>query len=166
MSRVLLLAIHQIRCTARIHDIYWQTAEKTIEEETPRVMHAASSSNGNSNGNSINWLNNIPYDQYLGRDVGDKYDSQFQGKLGEAKERKNGKNSKNGRLITLNLLLTTFLDLFACRRHIGDGERIAEQVEDQQLQCLCSVCPSDHESPSPPRPCLIEMNGTDERQRN
>ena len=70
----------QIRCTARIHDIYWQTAEKTIEEERPRIFTAASSSNGNSNGiNSINWLQNVPYDQYSANEVGDKYDSQFQG---------------------------------------------------------------------------------------
>lgn len=64
-----------------MHDLYWQTAEKTIEEERPRVFTAAasSSSNGAVSGNAVNWLQNVPYDQYLSNDAGDKYDSQFQG---------------------------------------------------------------------------------------
>lgn len=82
-------SICQIRCIAQIHDIYWQTAEKTIEEERPRIFTAASSSNGqtsssNSNNNNINWLQNVPYDQYSANDVADKYDSQFQGEQTEA----------------------------------------------------------------------------------
>ncbi|EAT42841.1 AAEL005649-PA [Aedes aegypti] len=51
----------KIRCTARIHDIYLQSTEKTIYEERPHVISAASSS---SNGNGNNQLHNIPYDQF------------------------------------------------------------------------------------------------------
>ncbi|XP_055594304.1 uncharacterized protein LOC129745328 [Uranotaenia lowii] len=55
----------KIRCSAQIHDIYLQSTEKSIDEERPRVISAASSSsNGNSNGNSINLIHNIPYDQF------------------------------------------------------------------------------------------------------
>ncbi|XP_062706087.1 uncharacterized protein LOC109419778 [Aedes albopictus] len=51
----------KVRCTARIHDIYLQSTEKTIYEERPHVISAASSS---SNGNGINQIHNIPYDQF------------------------------------------------------------------------------------------------------
>lgn len=94
------MSIHQIRCTARIHDIYWQTAEKTIEEERPRVFTAASSSNGqgsNTNSNNINWLQNVPYDQYSANDVGDKFDSQFQGK--QTSRRLNPRINRNHSII-------------------------------------------------------------------
>ncbi|XP_065092128.1 uncharacterized protein LOC135712956 [Ochlerotatus camptorhynchus] len=53
----------KIRCTARIHDIYLQSTEKTISEERPHVISAASSSS-NSNANSVNLINNNPYDQF------------------------------------------------------------------------------------------------------
>lgn len=77
-------SICQIRCVARIHDLYWQTVEKTIEEERPRVFSAASFANDqqqqqSANGNNINWLQNVPYDQYSSNVLEDKYDSQFQG---------------------------------------------------------------------------------------
>ncbi|XP_055635579.1 uncharacterized protein LOC129775208 isoform X2 [Toxorhynchites rutilus septentrionalis] len=53
----------KIRCTARIHEIYLQSTEKSIDEERPRVISAASSSSS-SNSNSINLMQNIPYDQF------------------------------------------------------------------------------------------------------
>ncbi|XP_055542020.1 uncharacterized protein LOC129727833 [Wyeomyia smithii] len=59
----------KIRCSARIHEIYMQSTEKSIDEERPRVISAASSSSSssssaNSNSNSINLIQNIPYDQF------------------------------------------------------------------------------------------------------
>ncbi|XP_058448748.1 uncharacterized protein LOC131428719 [Malaya genurostris] len=61
----------KIRCSARIHEIYMQSTEKSIDEERPRVISAASSSSSsssasspNSNTNSINLIQNIPYDQF------------------------------------------------------------------------------------------------------
>ncbi|KAL1398272.1 hypothetical protein pipiens_009101, partial [Culex pipiens pipiens] len=53
-----------IRCTARIHEIYLQSSEKSIEEERPRVISQASSSSSSSS-NSINMIQNSPYDQLL-----------------------------------------------------------------------------------------------------
>ncbi|XP_038108600.1 uncharacterized protein LOC6037528 isoform X3 [Culex quinquefasciatus] len=54
----------KIRCTARIHEIYLQSSEKSIEEERPRVISQASSSSSSSS-NSINMIQNSPYDQLL-----------------------------------------------------------------------------------------------------
>ncbi|XP_052864285.1 uncharacterized protein LOC128270900 [Anopheles cruzii] len=53
----------KIRCTARIHDIYLQSTERSIDEDRPRVMSAASSANG---GNSavVGNANGIPYDSF------------------------------------------------------------------------------------------------------
>uniref|UniRef100_A0A4Y0BNB0 Ig-like domain-containing protein n=1 Tax=Anopheles funestus TaxID=62324 RepID=A0A4Y0BNB0_ANOFN len=50
-----------IRCTARIHDIYLQSTERSIDEDRPRVISAASSAN--SNGNGANG-NAVPYDHF------------------------------------------------------------------------------------------------------
>ncbi|XP_049284170.1 uncharacterized protein LOC125764226 [Anopheles funestus] len=51
----------KIRCTARIHDIYLQSTERSIDEDRPRVISAASSAN--SNGNGANG-NAVPYDHF------------------------------------------------------------------------------------------------------
>lgn len=51
----------QIRCTARIHDIYLQSTERSIDEDRPRVISAASSAN--SNGKGANG-NAVPYDHF------------------------------------------------------------------------------------------------------
>ncbi|XP_050077979.1 uncharacterized protein LOC126564898 [Anopheles maculipalpis] len=51
----------KIRCTARIHDIYIQSTERSIDEDRPRVISAASSAN--SNGNGVNG-NSVPYDHF------------------------------------------------------------------------------------------------------
>uniref|UniRef100_A0A182KBT4 Uncharacterized protein n=1 Tax=Anopheles christyi TaxID=43041 RepID=A0A182KBT4_9DIPT len=50
-----------IRCTARIHDIYLQSTERSIDEDRPRVISAASSAN--SNGNVVNG-NAVQYDHF------------------------------------------------------------------------------------------------------
>lgn len=41
----------QIKCIARIHDIYQQSNERFIEEERPRVTSLASSNNHNHHNN-------------------------------------------------------------------------------------------------------------------
>ncbi|XP_035917520.1 uncharacterized protein LOC118514629 [Anopheles stephensi] len=51
----------KIRCSARIHDIYIQSTERSIDEDRPRVISAASSAN--SNGNGVNG-NAVPYDHF------------------------------------------------------------------------------------------------------
>ncbi|KAJ6649865.1 Cell adhesion molecule 2 [Pseudolycoriella hygida] len=55
-----------IRCVSKIHDIYFQKTERTIEHERPKPSASAS--------NSVNNVNN-PYDQYVPQDeVLDKQD--------------------------------------------------------------------------------------------
>uniref|UniRef100_A0A182NU49 Uncharacterized protein n=1 Tax=Anopheles dirus TaxID=7168 RepID=A0A182NU49_9DIPT len=51
----------KIRCTARIHDIYLQSTERSIDEDRPQVISAASSAN--SKGNAANG-NAVPYDHF------------------------------------------------------------------------------------------------------
>uniref|UniRef100_A0A182VUG8 Uncharacterized protein n=1 Tax=Anopheles minimus TaxID=112268 RepID=A0A182VUG8_9DIPT len=51
----------KIRCTAKVHDIYSQSTERSIDEDRPRVISAASSAN--SNGNGVNG-NAVPYDHF------------------------------------------------------------------------------------------------------
>ncbi|XP_053673829.1 uncharacterized protein LOC128724091 [Anopheles nili] len=53
----------KIRCAARIHDIYLQSTERSIDEDRPRVISAASSANSNGNSNVANG-NVIPYDHF------------------------------------------------------------------------------------------------------
>jgi hypothetical protein len=67
----------QIKCTARIHDVYHQSTERSIEEDRPRAIQAASSSNNNI------YLGSPYLD--VDNDIGDKKDNkdsymtQFQG---------------------------------------------------------------------------------------
>ncbi|KFB49151.1 AGAP009267-PA-like protein [Anopheles sinensis] len=51
----------KIRCMAKIHDIYLQSTERSIDEDRPRVISAASSANSNGNGANANA---IPYDHF------------------------------------------------------------------------------------------------------
>ncbi|XP_058123699.1 uncharacterized protein LOC131293294 [Anopheles ziemanni] len=51
----------KIRCMAKIHDIYQKSTERSIDEDRPRVISAASSANSNGNGASVNA---IPYDHF------------------------------------------------------------------------------------------------------
>jgi hypothetical protein len=79
------LPVFQIRCTARVHDIYIQSTEKSIDEERPKVISAASSANSNSiTNNNVNYAQSVPYDQFALDVDGDKRDSfmtHIQGKL-------------------------------------------------------------------------------------
>ncbi|XP_035772869.1 uncharacterized protein LOC118456325 [Anopheles albimanus] len=55
----------KIRCTARIHDIYLQSTERSVDEDRPRVISAASSANGgNAGGGSSENGKPIPYDHF------------------------------------------------------------------------------------------------------
>ncbi|XP_049548184.1 uncharacterized protein LOC125959403 [Anopheles darlingi] len=62
----------KIRCTARIHDIYLQSTERSVDEDRPRVISAASSANGGNAGgggsssgsSSSENGKSIPYDHF------------------------------------------------------------------------------------------------------
>lgn len=47
----------QVKCIARIHDVYQQSNERFIEEERPRVTSLASSNNHNNIGLTYNSYN-------------------------------------------------------------------------------------------------------------
>ncbi|ETN63873.1 hypothetical protein AND_004398 [Anopheles darlingi] len=60
----------KIRCTARIHDIYLQSTERSVDEDRPRVISAASSANGGNAGGGSSGSSSsengksIPYDHF------------------------------------------------------------------------------------------------------
>jgi hypothetical protein len=49
-----------LKCTAKIHEIYWQSVEKIIEEDRPRIL-----ATGSSNSQSINMYHSAVYDGVL-----------------------------------------------------------------------------------------------------
>ncbi len=50
----------QLKCIAKIHEIYWQSVEKIIEEDRPRILAA-----GSSNSQSINMYHSAVYEGEL-----------------------------------------------------------------------------------------------------
>ncbi|CAD7085779.1 unnamed protein product [Hermetia illucens] len=90
----------KLRCIAHIHDIFWQSTERSIEEERPRVHSVAASSN------NINSIPNGPYDQFSLQDGDlpnkkDTYMTHMQGDMSSL--------NAGSAFISSSLILTLFM---------------------------------------------------------
>ncbi len=62
-----------MKCTAKIHEIYWQSVEEIIEEDRPRIL-----ATGSSNSQSINMYHSTVYDGVL-NDQDELYAKHYKG---------------------------------------------------------------------------------------
>lgn len=66
----------QLKCIARVHDIYEETAEKVVDEDVPNVSVLASGASGHS-------LNSLSFDQATDGDLPDQNGLYLTHKKGE-----------------------------------------------------------------------------------